>query len=223
MLLSYGFLGMRCTCRIADSSLIQELAHDSDTKLLQKRGFIQLIQTNPSQLSLPPRSLPVYVLDTDDAGESQFDRNLRRNTMLGTLRRSSVTRILLVADDDATPPPELSSLLDASFHPYVSFVSATERGASQVSTWVGQTAPGPTKLLVRLAPLDFAQELIKRFVESYIDDRLLVRMRTVQGTTQLVDLTNVDDIERPILNILRTHKGTRPRLCFPRGANRAGV
>ena len=183
----------------AGSSLIQELAHDSDPNLLQKRGFIQLIQTNPSQFSLPLRSLPVYVLDTDHAGESEFDRNLRRNTMLGTLRRSSVRRILLITDDDATPPQELSSLLDSSFHPYVSFVSATERGASQVSTWVGQTVPGPTKLLVRLAPLDFARELIGRYVESYIDDRLLVRMRTAQGATQLVDLTNVDDVERPVL------------------------
>ena len=182
-----------------DSSLIQELTHDTDPNLLRKRGFIQLVQTNPSHLSLPPRSLPVYVLDTNAAAESEFDRSLRRNTMLGYLRRSSVRRLLFVTNDDAAPPPELSSLLDSSFYPYLSFVSATERGASQISTWIAQTVPGPSKLLVRMPPLDFVQQLIDRYVESYIADRLLVRMRTPQGATQLVDLTSVDDVERPIL------------------------
>ena len=182
-----------------DSSLVKEIGRDSDPSLLQKRGFIQLIQTDPSQLSLPPRSLPVYLLDTQDASESDFDRTLRRLSMLGALRRSSVRRLLVITDDDAAPPQELSSLLDSNFHPYITFVSGTEHGASQVSTWSAEIAAGPPKQLICLAPFNFVKELISRYVESYVDDTLLVRMRTARGNTVLVDLTEVDAVERPIL------------------------
>ena len=182
-----------------DSSLVKEFPQDSDSGLLRKRGFIQLIQTNPSQLSLPPRSLPVYLLDTADARESEFDRTLRRISMLGALRRSSVHRLLVISNDDAAPPQELAGLLDSSFHPYITFVSATERGASQVATWSAETVAGPPKQLVRLTPSNFVKELIRRYVESYSDDTLLIRMRTAEGNTVHVDLTEVDDVERPIL------------------------
>ena len=182
-----------------NSTLKEELSQDSDPGLLQKRGFIQLIQTNPSHLALPARSLPVYFLDTDDARESAFDRNIRRINMLDTLRRSSVRRILVISNDDAEPPPELSDLLDSSFHPYITFVSATERGESQVSMWSTGTVAGPPKSLVRLTPVSFVKEVIQRYLESYIDDTPLVRMRKAHGSTVLVDLTKVDDIERPIL------------------------
>ena len=183
----------------ADSSLKKELGQESDAGLLQKRGFIQLIQTNPSHLALPARSLPVYILDIDDARESEFDRNIRHINMLDTLRRSNVRRLLIISNDDAAPPSELSSLLDSAFHPYITFVSATERGASQASTWSADTVAGPPKLLIRLTPSNFIKELIRRFKESYIDDTLLVRMRTAHGDTLLVDLTTVDDVERPLL------------------------
>ena len=182
-----------------DSDLNKELSVDSDSALLRKRGFLQIVQTSPAQLVLPPRSLPVYLLDSDQPGESDFDRNLRRFSMLGALRQSSVRRLLVISDDDATPPPDLHNLIDSGFHPYITFVSATERGAATVSEWVSGAPSGPPKQIVRLTLLDFVHELLRRYTESYIDDSLLVRFRTSQGSTVLIDLTEADDVERPIL------------------------
>ena len=183
----------------ADPSLISELGRDSEQSLLRKRGFIQVIQTNPLHISLPPRSLPVYVLDSPDTRESRFDRTLRRISMLGALRRSSVRRLLVITKDGDAPPEELSGLLDSSFYPYVTFASNTEVGISEATRWSTATASGPPKTLVRLPPFDFVTELIRRYFESYIDESILIRMRTVKGSTVLVDLSEVDDLERPIL------------------------
>ena len=183
----------------AEPDLIRELGRDSDADLVRKRGFLQLIQSDPSQIVLPPRSLPVYLLDGEELGDPEFDRILRHMSMLGELRRSNIRRVLVISDEDATPPQELSGLLDASFHPYITFVSATERGTAQASAWSESTAAGPPKQLVRLAPVDFVQQLTRRYSESYIDDTTLIRMRTARGNTVLVDLSDADDIERPIL------------------------
>ena len=183
----------------AEPKLIESLRRDTNPALLRKRGFIQIIATDPTQISLPPRSLPVYVLQPSDSTESSFDSTLRRLSMLGSLRRSKIHRLLVVFDDHIGIPQDLSEILDSSFYPYITFVSATEHGKTHASAWCTQNSAGPPKTLATFTPLDFVTETLARYTDSYIDDITLVRMRTAQGDTILADLTDVDDIERPIL------------------------
>jgi hypothetical protein len=39
--------------------LLDTLSHEADSDLVRRRGYLQLVQTDPSLVSLPPRSLPV--------------------------------------------------------------------------------------------------------------------------------------------------------------------
>jgi hypothetical protein len=181
--------------------LLAALTSDANPDLVRRRGYLQLIQTDPSLLPpLPPRSLPVYQLDAQSPPESDFDRTLRRMAMLGALRRSGVRNLLIVSDDNATLPVEFSSLFDASFQPFVTFVSATDDGRATALAWTeGKTAGRPVQL-VSLAPAEFVRALVARYAHIYPADSTIVRLRRADGLTSLIDLTEADDVERPILN-----------------------
>lgn len=179
--------------------LLDALSRDADSDLVRRRGFLQLIQTDPSLVSLPPRSLPVYLLDASAPSDSDFDKTLRRMAMLGGLRRSSVRHLVVVSDEDGMPPSELASLIDAGFQPFVTFVSATEAGLAGASAWADRMVAGPPAQLVHLSPAQFIRALVARYAEIYPADSTIVRVRRADGSTALVDLTEADDVERPIL------------------------
>lgn len=180
--------------------LLDALSLDADPNLLRRRGYMEVIQTDPSLVSLPPRSLPVYQLDAAAPSESEFDMMLRRMAMLGCLRRSGVRHLLIVSDEHGTLPAELARVVDAGFRPFVTLVSATELGLATVSAWAESNVLAPPAQLVRMSPTDFVRALVARYAEIYPLDATIVRLRRVDDSKILVDMTEVDDIERPILN-----------------------
>lgn len=188
-----------CSARV-QKELLEALSRDADPALIRRRGYLQLIQTDPSLVPLPPRSLPVYLLDTSSPSESEFDRMLRRMTMLGGLRRSGVRHLVIVSDEDGAAPTELAGLIDAGFQPFVTLVSATEAGLATASAWAEGKAGGRPAQIVRLTPSDFVLALVARYGEIYPADGVVVRVRHGNGSTDIIDLTDVDDIERPILD-----------------------
>ncbi|WP_033964343.1 hypothetical protein [Sphingomonas sp. Ant H11] len=123
--------------------------------MVRKRGYAQIIRSDPSLLSLPPRALPIYLLDGGEAQESNFDKTLRRFAMLGGLRRSGVRQLLVISDEDATLPPELADLLDVQFRPIITQVSETQSGEQIAESWVQSDATRPTVQFVKIAPIDF--------------------------------------------------------------------
>lgn len=180
--------------------LLEALSRDADPTLVRRRGYLQLIQTDPSLVQLPPQSLPVYLLDHSAPSESDFDKMLRRMAMLGGLRRSGVRHLVVLSDEDGALPAELATLIDAGFQPFVTFVSVSEAGLACASAWAERKAAGPPAQLVCLSPADFVQALVARYGEIYPADRTIVRVRRADGSTTLVELTEADDVERPILN-----------------------
>lgn len=181
------------------TQLCDALSRDTDASLVRRRGYLQLIQTDPSLVTLPLRSLPVYMLDASGPSESDFDKMLRRMAMLGGLRRSGVRHLVVVSDENGTPPAELASLIDAGFHPFVTFVSASDAGLTTTSAWAQINSGGPPVHLVRLSPTTFVQAIIARYDEIYPAAATIVRVRSIDGSTTLIDLTDIDDVERPIL------------------------
>ncbi|HBK05877.1 MAG TPA: hypothetical protein DDZ81_08415 [Acetobacteraceae bacterium] len=181
--------------------LLDTLSSNANADLVRRRGYLQLIQTDPSLLApLPPRSLPVYLLDAQRPSESEFDRTLRRMAMLGALRRSGVRHLLIVSDEDSALPAEFASLFDAAFQPFVTFVSVTAAGLATALAWTEGKSAGRPVQLVRLAPVEFIRALVARYAHIYPADSAIVRLRRADGSTTLVDLTEADDVERPILN-----------------------
>lgn len=184
----------------SNSELLDALARADGPDLVRRRGYIHQISTDPTLVSLPPRSLPIYLLGASWPSESDFDRTLRRMAMLGGMRRSGVRRLLVVSDEDGAPPPELAALVDAQFRPFVTFVSATELGALAASAWADGDSSRPTVQLVRQSPSDFVRAVAEGYAKVYPSAATVVRFRQMDGSTSLVDLTANDDAERPILS-----------------------
>lgn len=180
--------------------LIAALSQNDAPDLVRRRGYLQLIQTDPTLVSLPPRSLPVYLLDPPANSESDFDKLIRRMAMLGALRRSGVRQLLIISDEDASAPPELADMVDASFHPFITFCSSTEAGELAASSWASADPAGSIVQLIQKSPADIIQAIAARYAEVYPSESAIVRIRRADGTTGLVDLTEVDDVERPILS-----------------------
>jgi len=184
----------------SNSDFLDALAQADEFEFVRRRGYVQLIRTDPTLLSLPPRSLPVYLLDASGPSESEFDRTLRRMAMLGTMRRSGVRNLVVVSDEHGEPPPELAGIVDAHFRPFVTFVSATEAGAHAASAWADGGSARPTLQLVRQSPGDFVRAVADGYAKVYPSTATVVRFRGADGSTNLVDLTATDDAERPILS-----------------------
>jgi hypothetical protein len=179
--------------------LLDAIERDTRADLVRRRGYVQLIDRDPSLVSLPPRSLPIYLL-SEKPGESAFDVLARRMAVLGNLKRSGARHLVVIGDDDGTAPEQLTSLVDVNFHPYVTFVSATPDGEVAAASWAEAKSDAPPVQLVRLPPVDFVKELIGRYDEVYPATATIVRMHRVDGSMALVDLTDADDVERPIFS-----------------------
>jgi hypothetical protein len=184
----------------SNNELLTALTQVDEPDLVRCRGYVQPIRTDPTLLSLPPRSLPVYILDEPGLSESEFDRTARRMAMLRGLRRSGVRQLVIVSNEDATPPPELAGMIDSQFRPFVTLVTATESGELAVQAWAGGDSSRPTVQHIRQSPSDFLRAVISEYAKVYPSTATVVRFRRLDGSTCLLDLTAADDAERPILS-----------------------
>lgn len=184
----------------SSSEFLDALTKVDEPELVRRRGYVQLIRTDPTLVPLPPRSLPVYLLSTSGPSESVFDSTLRRMAMLGAMRRSGVRQLVVVSDEDGAAPPELAGMVDAQFRPFVTFVTGTEAGALAASVWADGDSSRPTVQLVRQSPGNFVRSVVSAYTRIYPSTATVVRFRRVDGSTSLVDLTATDDAERPILS-----------------------
>lgn len=184
----------------SSEALLAALTRVDEPELVRRRGYMQLIQTDPTLLALPPRSLPIYVLDAVGPSESDFDRTARRMAMLAGMRRSGVRQLVVISDENGTPPAELAGMIDSQFRPYVTFVSATEVGSAAASEWATGGPSRPVLQLVRQSPGEFVRAVADGYARIYPSTVTVVRFRRADGSAKLIDLTSVDDAERPLLD-----------------------
>ena len=174
-------------------------APDSDV-LARRRGFVHLIDTDPSRIELPARALPVFLLNGLNDQGTAFEHQLRGLTMLEELRRSGVRQVVVVGDSDAPVTATLDKIWATGFR--TRFVVADDQidAPERLKAWLTAKDPRAVGSVVALQVTEFATELVDAFTSSYEDERLVVRQRNEAGTMRRVDLTDVDDPERPILD-----------------------
>jgi hypothetical protein len=61
-----------------------------DNPLVRRRGIVHIVDTNPADLNLPPRSLPVFLLNGRVPQRMGLAALTRRLTMLNELERRAV-------------------------------------------------------------------------------------------------------------------------------------
>ncbi|MBI5847908.1 MAG: hypothetical protein HZB31_08165, partial [Nitrospirae bacterium] len=173
----------------------------SGKPLIRKRGFIRIIDSDPSRIPLPQRCLPIYLLNGRQAApaSSGFADKLRQMTMLEELRRSTVRDILVISADEKPIPVELQDLWSAGFRSYLTFVTNVPDAAVMLQEWLGESDSYLAINLVNMPVIPVVEDILSRYGTTYPEARHVIRIRDVSGGLHKVDITETDEPERPIL------------------------
>lgn len=173
--------------------------------LVRKRGFVQLISHRPSEIELPKRCLPIYLLGEVRKPKPysySMAEQLRRLEMLDLLRTSGIRRVVIWSYGCESVPQELTDMWANDLRSYITFVSDQPDSNEQISSWthniVGRDRPIVS--LYDAQPEDFATTIIESYFSSYRDDKTIIRLRDHKGTTTTLDISDADNPDRPILD-----------------------
>lgn len=168
-----------------------------DSPLVRRRGIVHVVDENPADVTLPPRSLPIFMLNGRTPGRaSGLAAMTRRLNMLEELDRRAVRHLLILGGPELWMPEELSGLWADGFKSLVTVVSDAAGASEAVAAWVTQVGSRPVGLIPSNG-VDFAANLVSRYTESR-DERLILRVRDATGALHRLDVTSLDDPEHPV-------------------------
>jgi len=200
----FAFIGLPwrlVISEISDSKLIKILedpSKDSES-MARKRGFIQVVDSDPSRIQFPQRCLPIYLLKgrQETNTSADFEAQLRRLTMLEALRRSMIREILVISGNCNPLPPALKELWSSGFRSYLTFASDYDKAKDILGDWIEETSRIVS--LSRLSAVQVIEDILARYVASYPEDRRVIRVRDQKGSIYKLDVTEIDEPEHPIL------------------------
>lgn len=179
--------------RLLESSL------SFDASETRKRGFIQVVDSDPSAITLPHRCLPLYLLSGRSTVQTNdFKSKLRHMSMLNVLRESQVRNVLVVGEGRDVVPAELGELWDSGFQSYLTVCTNFPGAIGLIEQWVGQHGGTRTANFLNRDIDELSAEVIGKYHETYPDTATMVRMRQRDGGFRNVDLSSADDPQRPI-------------------------
>lgn len=120
--------------------------------------------------------------------------------MLEELRRSGVRQLVVVGSANFKATNALAEIWSTGFRSRLLVVDDRAEAKQQLEEWLEANGQGSIATIVSLSMGDFAKRLTSAFASSYEDEKLAVRQRDDAGAIRQVDLTGVDDPERPILD-----------------------
>jgi hypothetical protein len=194
-------------CESANAALLAALeeAESSEDPLVQRRGFVQLIDVNPSDIPLPTRALPVYLLNGRNATKALGLAGLtRRLTMLDGLRRMQPRELVIAAGSADALPTELSSLWDEGFRTELTVVSDSAEMASTVEAWRTQRPFGTTATLLQESATTFCETftIAGRSHWEFTRDGKMLLHEYIKEHATLNDLNGVVQLIRALRDYL---------------------
>ena len=187
-----------------DSNVVNalEAAPNFSDPMTRKRGFIQVIDSDPSRIDLPQRCLPLYLLRGRQIDEdpSDYQSRLRRITILEAMRRSEVRTLLVVSGDEDPVPPALTDLWSSHFRPSLVCVSTAPDADVTLHKWLEGTSGAALVSLLRLPVNNLAADIQARYAATYPATQHIIRVRDIQEGFHRLDVTEADEPERPILD-----------------------
>ena len=171
-----------------------------DDPLTRKRGFVQIVDTDPSRINFPQRCLPIYLLNGRHSRPivTDFESRLRRMTMLEELRRSGVRHVLVISDHDDPFPPDLKDLWASGFRSALTFVSDTSDPGALLTSWLEGVTAGASASLLSIPVTEAIDDILARYAATYPEHRRVIRIRDSHGALRRIDVTEADEPERPI-------------------------
>jgi hypothetical protein len=189
-------------CESIDNSIVRalEASEPTDSAVVRKRGFIHVVDGDPSRIEFPPQSLPLFLLNgRAGAPRNDFASRLRKINMLEMLRRASARQLLVVSETEPPIPDDLNDLWSSGFRAHVVFVSGFETASEHIQAWSEGTSGQLTATVITLPASTAVQNTVDGYLATYPDDRRILRVRHRDGTIVQLDITPLDDPERPIL------------------------
>lgn len=197
------FLGLPWKAIVSETSdevLIKRASSNSlSDPMVHKRGYLQIVDSDPSLTTLPERSLPVYLLNGIGSGETKnsFESKLRVMTMLAAIRRSAPKQLVVLTTGKVLSPG-LDELWGSGFRSYITFVSENDDLRESLTSWVEATSD-TLATLIQCPQDDFVRDFVKRYEELYPTERQVIRFRDHRGEFKRIDITALDDPQKPIL------------------------
>ena len=177
-----------------------EESASEDQVLLRRRGFVQIIDSDPSRIELPTRSLPIYLLNGRRGENSfSFESQLRKLTILEAVRRSEPRQILVIGTPTQGAPDELKQLWTTGFRSEITIASTDAHASLGIEEWSRLVSGNLQANIIELSAETIATAVLDLYHYIYPEDRTVVRVRDSRGGYSKSDLTNIDDPERPIL------------------------
>jgi hypothetical protein len=170
----------------------------SDFKVL-RRGYPIIIEGNPADIVLPPRSLPVYKRDAGGVRLGTLAAQLSRLSILNELVRANPRELLVLSSSESAVPADLRALWEEGFRPLTTVVGSHSTLFAEVDEWRHARAAGGSVATVETDVSSFARDLSSRYDEVHAGERVFLRVRNARGGTRSIDVTRADDAQHPVL------------------------
>lgn len=176
------------------------LAQEDPTDFkVHRRGYPIIIESNPADIVLPPRSLPVYKRDTGGVGSGTLVAQLSRLSILNELVRANPRELLVLSSERTGVPTDLRALWEEGFRPLTTVVGNHSTLFAEVDGWRRARAAGGSVAIVETDISSFARDLSSRYEEAHAGERVFLRVRNARGATKSIDVTQADDAQHPVL------------------------
>jgi hypothetical protein len=198
-------------CESNSSKLIGAFeAHNASGQLLdRKRGFIHLVASDPQGIQLPPRALPVYLLNgrqqAREAAESPnlgtFGSMRRRLNMINELLAARPRVVLLLSNGGEQP---LTSFLELwkqeGFRSLIVLLSKSVEDSKRIDEWLLDPKGPPAVDHCHADLVTAASKFVEQFNVTYPESHLVIRCRDENGSFAELDVTDCELVERPLLD-----------------------
>jgi hypothetical protein len=119
--------------------------------------------------------------------------------MLDSLSRSAPRELLIVAEEVEPILADLELLWNDGFRCNVTVVSPKPDTPGTLRSWLERNEGLAVATLVSAPPADAFSQIVLQYMESYPEERHVVRMRDSRGKFHSIDVTTIDEPERPVL------------------------
>ncbi len=176
--------------------------------LSQYRGFVHLVASDPSMRHLPPRALPIFLLNgRNDASNSTESSSLtgmiasrRRLNMLGRLEAASPKRVFVFGANIDETAQELAELLNGDFRSFLTFVVPDSVTPDSISSHFESVAGISSISVVSTELRGFCDKIVQRSAGLLPDTKIVLQVQNFAGDLREIDITDAELIEQPLLD-----------------------
>ncbi len=164
--------------------------------LVQRRGYLDVIASNPDQTLLPTRTLPVYLLNGREGSRDPLEGPkvspqkafLRRFTMLNSAVASQPTLLVVVSSGDSSTVGNLCELWEEGFRSRVVFVTQNSEEIGDLEVRFVKKYLISALTVIEQSPTQFAEALAGDIHAAVSEDLLLLRIRDRKNQSKLSTL-----------------------------------